>query len=66
MTGNIHRMIVTLVEQRSQGNSTIASSTKTRLILKGINPERYTPDSPDDPVVMAKIQEMAAGFGIKL
>jgi hypothetical protein len=31
---------------------------KTKLILKGINPIKYTQMSDDDPVILAKLERM--------
>jgi hypothetical protein len=33
---------------------------KTKLILKGINPNKYTLQSEDDPVVLGKLEKMIA------
>jgi hypothetical protein len=66
MAGQIKRMIDTIVSQRSKGNATIAVTTRTKLLLKGINPDNYTAASPDDAVVMAKLQGIANDFGVFL
>ncbi len=31
---------------------------KTKLILKGINPNKYTLESEDDPLIIAKLEKM--------
>ncbi len=66
MAGQIKRMINTIIGQRSKGNPTIALTTKTKLVLKGINPERFDSLSPDDPVVIARLTQIAAELGIRL
>lgn len=66
MAGQIHKMINTLIERRSKGNTTIAITTKTKLIFKGINPELYTAQSSDDPNIMKKIKDIAAEMGVTL
>ncbi|HOK45641.1 MAG TPA: hypothetical protein PLK67_06910 [Bryobacteraceae bacterium] len=56
-------MIDTIIAQRSKGNPTIELTTKTKMILKGINPDRYTSTSEDDPVVIGKLKKIAAELG---
>ncbi|HOQ47019.1 MAG TPA: hypothetical protein PLA43_04070 [Bryobacteraceae bacterium] len=59
-------MIDTIIAQRSKGNPTIELTTKTKMILKGINPDRYTSTSEDDPVVIGKLKKIAAELGVTL
>jgi hypothetical protein len=66
MAGQIKRMIDSILQQRSKGNSTLLLTTKTKLILKGINPERFTATSPDDEDVMARVRALAAELGVIL
>ncbi|HOL69975.1 MAG TPA: hypothetical protein PKW45_00910 [Bryobacteraceae bacterium] len=66
MPGQIKRMIDTIIAQRSKGNPTIELTTKTKMILKGINPDRYTSTSEDDPVVIGKLKKIAAELGVTL
>jgi hypothetical protein len=63
MAGQIKSMLDAIVAQRSKGNPVIAMTTKTKLILKGVNPDLYNDLSPDDPVVMAKVRTIAAALG---
>ena len=46
MAGQIRIILDTIIERRSKGNSTIALTTKTKFILKGINPDRFDRDVP--------------------
>ncbi len=64
MAGQIKRMIDSLLEQHAKGNTIIFTTTKTKLILKGLNPDRFTPASPDDPAMMAKVRALAAELGV--
>jgi hypothetical protein len=64
MTGKIKQMIDEIVQKRSKGNATIASSTRTKLILKGIDIQKYSSFSDDDPQVIAKLQAIAAEMGL--
>jgi hypothetical protein len=66
MAGQIKQLIDSIIAKRSQGNRTIALSTQTKIILKGIDPKRYDASSDDDPEVMAKIKVIAAELGVNL
>ncbi|MGE5570473.1 MAG: hypothetical protein ACM3S5_15660 [Rhodospirillales bacterium] len=66
MPGQIKRMIDTIIAQRAKGNPTIELTTKTKMILKGVNPDRYTNTSEDDPVAIGKLRKIAAELGVTL
>lgn len=66
MTGKIKLLIDTLIERRSQGNESIASTTRTKLLLKGINSKKYSEQSEDDPAVIKTIMQIAQEMGITL
>jgi hypothetical protein len=64
MAGQIRSIIDTIIQKRSLGNSTIALTTKTKFILKGVNPDHFDHTSPDDPAVIAKVRAIGAEMGI--
>lgn len=64
MAGQIYHMIQKIITQKSRGNQIIASSVKTKMILKGITVDKYIPLSPDDPMAMQKLREIAKEFGV--
>lgn len=57
-------MIQNVITQKSKGNQIIARSIKTKMILKGIAVDKYTPSSPDDPIVVQKVKDVAKEFGL--
>jgi hypothetical protein len=59
-------MIDTIITKRSNGNSTVAITTKTKLILKGVNPDRFTAASEDDTAVIARLETIAIELGVRL
>jgi hypothetical protein len=59
MQGQTKRLLDAIIAQRSQGNETIALAMKTKLILKGLNPDRFSPTTEDDPVVLMKVRDIA-------
>ena len=62
--GQIKHMIDAILTQRSKGNLALRTVTATKLILKGVDPERYTVVSPDDPAVIARVRAIAAEWGV--
>jgi hypothetical protein len=66
MAGQIRQMIDTIIRERSKGNATVAMTTKTKIILKGISPDSYNTGSEDDPKVIARVKEIANELGISL
>ena len=60
MAGQIKQMVDKVIVTRSQGNATIAATTRTKLILKGINPDKFSPSSEDDPLVLDKPEPQVA------
>lgn len=58
MAGKIKQIIDSIIEQRAKDNPMLERVIKTKLILKGINPNKYTLQSDDDPVVLGKLEKM--------
>ena len=66
MAGLIKRLIDSIIEQRAKGNPVIVETTKAKLILKGVNPEKFNCASTDDPGVEARVRAIAAQLGVVL
>jgi len=66
MAGQIRRLLEKIVHDRSRGDSVIANTTKAKLILKGINFDKYTSTSEDDPRVIERLRQIADELGVKL
>lgn len=66
MAGKIRTMIDSIMEQRAQGNPVLLSTTKTKLLLKGIRVDDYTSSSEDDPAVIEKLIAIAKDLNIDL
>jgi hypothetical protein len=66
MAGTIKHMIDAITEKRSRGNPTIALTTRTKFILKGVNPASFNAASPDDPAVIAKVKAIGAEMGVSV
>lgn len=66
MAGKIKLMVDTIIEKRSKGDELIAEMTKTKLIMKGINPDNYTTSSEDDEAIIEKIKKIAKEMNVEL
>lgn len=62
--GTIKKMIDQIIEKRSKGASFLVGVTRTKLLLKGVNPDKYTFESPDDPVVIEKLRALSRELGL--
>lgn len=63
MAGKIKEMIDFVLRQRAAGNPMLEKIIKTKMILKGINPGRFTPQSDDDPAVLQQLEGMSMELG---
>ncbi len=66
MPGTIRKIIDRIKEVRSGGNSVVALTVETRLVLQGFDPERFGYDAPDDAARLARIRDIAAELGIDI
>lgn len=66
MPGQIKVMIDRIIAERAKGNATLISTTKTKLLLKGIDPDKFGSGSLDDPVIMGKLQTLAHEMNVIL
>jgi len=66
MAGKIKRLVEVIIEKRAQGNEVAVAFTRAKLILKGIDPGKYTALSPDDPVILRKLETLARELGLSL
>ena len=66
MAGKVKRMIDEIISQRSNGNPTFMLTTRTKLVLKGVNPDKFTAATEDDPAMIQKVMAVARDMGVKL
>jgi DNA polymerase III sliding clamp (beta) subunit (PCNA family) len=66
MAGQIKKMLDQIIMQKSNGNPTLIAVTKTKLILKGLNPDKFTPLSEDNYDLIRKIRETAQEWGVRV
>ena len=64
--GHIKRMLDQIIEKRANGNEIVKMTTKTKLLLKGLNPDAYTATSEDDVDVIAKVKSVAKELSVSI
>lgn len=64
MAGLIKKMTNSIIAQKAKGNETIVKLTKAKLTLKGVNPDKFTFISEDDPVIINKLREIGKEMGV--
>jgi acetolactate synthase regulatory subunit len=64
--GHAKKILDAIIQKRSRGVGSIAKAIKIKLALKGINPDRLTPDTPDDPVLLKKLLALARSYGLQV
>ena len=62
MAGKIKQMIDAIIEQRAKDNPMLQGVIRTKLMLKGIDSKKYTPQSDDDPVIISKLEALVKGL----
>jgi hypothetical protein len=64
--GRTKLLIDSIITQRSGGDPMVAKMLKTKFMLKGINPDAYSLDTPDDPSIVKRLMDLAGKLGIKI
>jgi hypothetical protein len=66
MAGKVKIMIERIIKERAKGNATIEMTTRTKIILKGVNIDQWTALSNDDPTIISKVTQIAKDLGVNL
>lgn len=56
MAGKIKMMIDSIIDQRAKDNVMLQGVIRTKLMLKGIDPKKFTMQSDDDPAIISKLE----------
>ena len=65
LAGKIREIIDQIIEERSKGNPAIIEMTIAKLILKGLNPNKFDSYSADDPEIIEKLLKIAKQLNVK-
>ena len=66
MSGKVKDLIDKIIAERSKGSTTIAATTRTKLMLKGIDVDKFTKKSTDDQTIIDKLNAIVKEMNIKL
>ena len=66
MPGTVRKIIERIKEKRSGGNSVVALTVETRLVLQGFDPQRFDYDTADDAGRLARIAEIAEEMNVDI
>lgn len=64
MAGQIKYIIDNIINERSKGNPAIKEMTIAKLILKGLNPNKFDENSPDDIMIIEKLLNIAKQLNV--
>ena len=57
-------LITRILDEKARGNPMMVGALKTKMILKGINVDKYTSFSDDDAAVLDKLKQLARDLGV--
>ncbi len=66
MAGQIKQLIDTIIVKRSKGLTGLVYTTKAKLLLKGIDPDAYSDNSSDNPLILEKVRKIAGELGVEI
>lgn len=64
--GQTKTLVDQLIKKRANGDPFLESSTRIKLIMKGIDPKKIDENTPDNPDIIAKIHEVAEALNVTL
>ncbi len=64
--GKTKQLIDELIRKKAQGNTFQELNIQMKLMFKGIDVKQITHQTQDDPIVIAKIYEVARAFEVQL
>lgn len=62
--GRTKRILDRILQQRSAEGPARTMALRTKLLLRGIDPENFTERTPDDPAILRQVQEIARRMGL--
>jgi hypothetical protein len=64
--GQARILLDAIIRKRSRGLGAIAKTIRVKFALKRINADSLTPNTPDDPVLLKKLIQLARSYGLKV
>ncbi|MCD8350444.1 MAG: hypothetical protein LUC93_07535 [Planctomycetaceae bacterium] len=66
MAGKVKVLIDQLIQLRTKGDRGLVAPLKIKLIMKGVDPDMFDAESPDNPVVIQRLVTIAKEMGYDL
>ena len=66
MAGKVKTLIDQLIDLRTKGDRGLVAPLKIKLIMKGVDPDMFDVDSPDNPLVIQRLRTIAKEMGYEL
>ncbi|MDR1534428.1 MAG: hypothetical protein LBU64_04940 [Planctomycetota bacterium] len=66
MAGKIKVLIHSLIQKRTKGDPGLIPPLKIKLIMKGVDPDIFDDNSPDNPVMIQRVITIAKEMGLEL
>ncbi len=66
MAGKVKTLIEQLIQLRTKGERTLVAPLKVKLIMKGIDPDMFDAETPDNPIVIQRVVAIAKEMGYEL
>jgi hypothetical protein len=59
-------MVDAIISEKAQGDREVEKNLRVKLILGGIMVDKLTDSTPDDPILINKLRNVAAVYGVKI
>ena len=66
MAGKIKILIERLIDLRTKGDQGLIAPMKIKLIMKGVDPDLFDENSPDNPMLIQRVHAIAKEMGYDL
>lgn len=66
MAGKVKFLIDQLIELRTKGDRGLIAPLKIKLIMKGVDPDMFDDSSPDNPMIIQRLMNIAKDMGYDL
>ncbi|WP_321417154.1 hypothetical protein [uncultured Methanomethylovorans sp.] len=66
MVGKIKKMIDQIISEKSKQDPKLSHTINAKICMKGVIPKKYDENSPDDPVVIEKLVDIAKELGVRI
>ena len=66
MAGTIKKILDVIIAKRGKGDKILVDIIHTRLVLRGFDPDKFSPTTPDDAELIARVRKLALELNVTL